>query len=86
MNKSWLIIESFSDKINERLLFYKYFVFLNRISIKSQNGRIPVPPQIIITFPSGLSLSNAIPLPIGFEIMQLSLKPSSKSYEVNYPV
>jgi hypothetical protein len=42
--------------------------------MKSQNGKIPVPPQIIITLPSGLSLSNAIPLPIGFEIIQFFLK------------
>ena len=48
---SYFINGSFSASKSEIFDFDKYFTLLNKISIKSQNGKIPVPPLIKITFP-----------------------------------
>ncbi len=53
--------------------------------MKSQNGKIPVPPLIRITFPPSLNLSNPKPWPIGLDRI-CAIGKSLKSLEVNSPV
>jgi hypothetical protein len=51
----------------------------------SQNGSIPVPPQIKITFPAFGNSSYFKPEPIGFERMIYPLKFYPKNFEVTSP-
>lgn len=48
---SVLTIGSCLDNISDKCEHSKYFILLNKMSMKSQNGKIPVPPQTITTNP-----------------------------------
>lgn len=62
---------SFFTSIPDKLLPYKTLFLLNNKSMKSQNGKIPVPPQTNITDPAGAMVSYFIPDPIGSDKMMV---------------
>jgi hypothetical protein len=48
---SILTIGSCLDNTYDKYEHSKYFILLNKMSMKSQNGKIPVPPQTMTTNP-----------------------------------
>jgi len=83
--KSYKAKGSFLPIIPVKLLDSKTLVLLKSKSIKSQNGKTPVPPQTNITEPDGEMVSNFNPEPIGSDKMIYPLNLELQRYEVSSP-
>jgi hypothetical protein len=71
--------------LKSNLGFYRNLALLNSISMKSQKGNMPVPPQTMMILPFGASARYFIPDPIGCDIMIEPSNLGSNSFDVSFP-